>query len=73
MTRSTNPLARRQRALKLRKLAESAGRVDAAGELGTLGVALLSAARRQAAEDGVLPIDVDEETFDGLDRGRAAQ
>ena len=64
------PLERRRRALHVRRIAEAAGRADARGDLGTLGVALVHAARRQGIADGVLPVDVDEETFAGLDRGR---
>lgn len=69
MSRHRGPMARRRRWLRLRAWATTAGALDARGELGSFGVKLLHAARRDAAANGVLDVDVDEATFAGLDHG----
>lgn len=66
------PFDRRLRWLELRAWAERAGRLDEAGALGSFGVKLLGAARRQAASFGINETDTDEAIFEGLDRGRAS-
>lgn len=70
MRRPNGPYARRCAWLRLRAVAARAGRLDAGGELGAVGVAMLRGARELASARGVSRVDTDEAIFDGLARGR---
>jgi hypothetical protein len=62
-----------QRLRRLRNVqlwASHAGRLDAAGELGSLGAAFVKGARAAALDAGCLRGDVDEVTIRGLEQGR---
>lgn len=54
-------------------VARDCGRLDAKGQLGTFGVAMLKDARRQALRAGCIGDDVDDATFEGVDERRAAR
>ncbi len=66
----SKPTARLRALRILEKAAATCGRLDSAGELGSLGTAFLSSLRRQALDLGCLRLDVDDACLDGLDLGR---
>jgi hypothetical protein len=66
-------IERRRVALQLQQYAALAGRLDEAGELGRLGMALVAGARRAAVQAGVPACDIDDHILDGLDEGRATR
>jgi hypothetical protein len=64
-------MARLRQLHAVRRVARDCGRLDATGELGSLGMAWLRSARRQACDGGCSADSVDAMTMDGLDLGRA--
>jgi hypothetical protein len=64
-------MARLRQLHAVRRVARNCGRLDAAGELGSLGMAWLRSARQQAREGGCSGDSIDTMTLDGLDLGRA--
>lgn len=55
----------------VQRWAAAAGRLDAAGQLGTLGVEFVRSARREARAAGCPGADIDELTIEGLEQGRS--
>lgn len=64
-------LARHWPCNRVRRVARHAGRLDAAGKLGALSVALVGRAKARALEAGAAPLSVDEAIVLGLEEGRA--
>ena len=69
--RRNGPLARRRRLHVVTRVARDAGRLDAAGQLGNVGMSMLKSVRREALTFGCQRFDVDEATIHGLEEGRS--